>query len=107
MSGTVHTLGFMSNNRFGGSLPTMTFVRILLGALVAMLIVIAAVPAFVLFDLVIGGTGMGLCPSGLGTCTTSAFTFMELLGILALAVAVTGAGIVGCLRLLHRSTLRY
>ncbi|MEE8457881.1 MAG: hypothetical protein V3S28_07510 [Acidimicrobiia bacterium] len=85
----------------------MAFVRILLGALVAMLVVVVVVPGVVLFDLVVGGTGLGLCPTGLGTCTTSAFTVMELLGILVLAVAIVGAGIVGCLRILHRSTARY
>ena len=82
----------------------MAFVRILLGALVAVLVVVVAVPAAALFDLVVGGTGLGLCPTGLGTCTTSAFTAMELLGILTVAVAIVGAGIVGCLRLLHRFT---
>jgi hypothetical protein len=85
----------------------MAFVRILLGALVAMLVVVVAIPAVALFDLVVGGTGLGLCPTGLGTCTTSVFTVMELLGILALAVAVIGAGIVGCLRLLHHFVPRH
>jgi len=85
----------------------MAFVRILLGAFAAMLVVVVAVPAVVLFDLVVGGTGLGLCPTGLGTCTTSAFTVMELLGILGLSAAVFGAGIVWCLRLLHRSRPKY
>jgi hypothetical protein len=85
----------------------MVFVRILLGALVAMLVVVVAVPAVVLFDLVVGGTGLGLCPMGLGACTTSAFTVMELLGVLMLAVAIVGAAIVGCLRILHRSASQY
>lgn len=85
----------------------MAFVRILLGALVAMLVVVVVVPGVVLFDLVVGGTGLGLCPTGLGTCTTSVFTVMELLGILVLAVSIVGAGIVGCLRILHRSTPQY
>lgn len=85
----------------------MAFVRILLGALVAMLVVVVVVPGVVLFDLVAGGTGLGLCPTGLGTCTTSAFTVMELLGILMLSVAIVGGGIVGCLRILHRSTPQY
>jgi len=85
----------------------MAFVRILLGALVAVLVVVVAIPAVVLFDLVVGGTGLGLCPNGLGTCATSAFTLMELLVILGGAVAVIGGVIVGFLRLLHRSTPRY
>ena len=107
LAGTVHRVRYVSNDRTGCSLPDMAFVRILLGALVAMLVVVIAVPAVVLFDLVVGGTGLGLCPTGLGTCTTSAFTVMELLGILGLSVAIVGAGIVGCLRLLHRSRPKY
>lgn len=85
----------------------MAFVRIMLGALVAALVVVVAIPAVVLFDLVVGGTGLGLCPTGLGTCTTSAFALMELLVVLAGAVVVIGGAIVGCLRLLHRSTPQY
>ncbi|MDK1009571.1 MAG: hypothetical protein QGM46_01455 [Actinomycetota bacterium] len=82
----------------------MAFVRVLLGGLAAMLVVVVVLPAVVLLDLVVGGTGLGLCPNGLGTCTTSAFTVMELLGILALAATLIGAGVVGCLHVLRRST---
>lgn len=82
----------------------MVFVRIMLGALVAMLVVVAAVPAMVLFDLVVGGTGLGLCPTGLGTCTTSPFVLLELLAALALVVGLLGAGVVGCFHLLGRMT---
>lgn len=80
----------------------MVPIRILLGALTAILIAVAALPAVVLLDLAVGGTGFGICPTGLGTCTTSTFTLMELLGVLTIAVAAAGAGVVGCLRLLNR-----
>lgn len=82
----------------------MVLVRILLGALIAILAAVVALPAVVLFDLVGGGTGLGLCPTGLGTCSTSSFTLMELLGSLATAVALIGAGVVGCLRVLARTS---
>ncbi|MEN8041249.1 MAG: hypothetical protein ABFR95_07060 [Actinomycetota bacterium] len=81
----------------------MVLVRILLGALVVLFVVIVALPAIVLFDLVVGGTGLGLCPAGLGTCGTSGFALMELLGVLTLSGVVAGAGIVGCLRILSRA----
>ena len=84
----------------------MAFVRLLLGGLVALLVVVVAVPAVALFDLVVGGTGLGLCPTGLGTCSTTAFTLMELLVILTGALALIGGGIVACLHVLSRATPR-
>ncbi len=81
----------------------MVVVRVLLGGLVAMLVVVVALPAIVLFDLVAGGTGLGLCPTGLGTCTTTVHTLLELLAILVVAGTAIGAGVVGCLHLLRRS----
>lgn len=80
----------------------MVFIRVLLGALIALLVVVVAVPAVALLGLAAGGSGLGLCPTGLGTCTTSAFTVMELLVILIGAAAILGGGIVGCLHLLRR-----
>ena len=80
----------------------MVVVRIVLGALIALLAVVIAVPAVVLMDLVFGGTGLGLCPDGLGACPTSMFTGMELLLVLLVAASVIGAGVAGCLRLLSK-----
>jgi len=80
----------------------MVPVRILLGALTAILVAVVVLPAVVLLDLAVGGTGLGICPTGLGACTTSAFTLIELLGVLTLAVSAAGAGVVACLRLLNR-----
>ena len=70
----------------------------------ALLVVVVAVPAVALFDLMVGGTGLGLCPTGLGTCATTAFTLMELLVLLAGALALIGGGIVGCLHVLAKAT---
>jgi hypothetical protein len=85
----------------------MAFVRLLLGGLIALLVFVVAIPAVALLDLVVGGTGLGLCPAGLGTCSTSAFTFMELLVILVGAVGLIGAGIIGCLHILARAKPRH
>ena len=86
----------------GCSLVCMAFVRVLLGALVALLVVIVVVPAVALLDLVVGGTGLGLCPTGLGTCSTSIFTLLELVAVLGGIVVIVGASIVACLHALGR-----
>lgn len=80
----------------------MAAVRFLLGMLIAITVVVAALPAVVLVDLVSGGTGLGLCPDGLGRCTTSAFTLVELILLLGVVLGILGAGIAGCLRFLRR-----
>jgi hypothetical protein len=79
----------------------MALVRFALGVLIAMGVLVAALPTLVLIDLVSGGTGLGLCPTGLGTCSTSVYTVSELLGLLALAMAAIGGGIALCLRILR------
>lgn len=81
----------------------MTFVRIVLGALLGILGAVVAIPAIVLVDLVSGGTGLGLCPRGLGTCDTGAYAASELLIILAGIIIVLGMGIAACMHLLRRS----
>ena len=84
----------------------MSFVRFLLGVLVAIGALLLAVPTMVLIDLVSGGTGLGLCPSGLGTCTTSVFTMAELVVIFGIAGLLVVAGIAGCVRLLRTDRQR-
>lgn len=81
----------------------MTFVRILLGALLGVLALVLAVPAVVLIDLVTGGTGLGLCESGLGTCSAGAYAGAELLIILTAAITILGFVIAACLRILRWS----
>jgi uncharacterized membrane protein len=80
---------------------TMILVRIVLGILLALLVVVVAVPGAILVDLVSGGTGMGLCTEGLGTCTTGAFAGAELLVILTGIIAVLVALIAGAVRMLR------
>ncbi len=81
----------------------MTFVRILLGALLGILALVVAGPAVILMDLVTGGTGLGICESGLGTCSTGAFAGAELLIILTAGIAFLTVAIAACLRILRRS----
>lgn len=82
----------------------MAFVRFALGVLIALLAVLAALPAVVLIDLVTGGTGLGLCTDGLSSCSTSIYTVSELLIVLLGLVAIVGAGVALCVRLLRRNT---
>lgn len=84
----------------------MVAVRIVLGVLIAMAVIVAVIPAVVLIDLASGGTGLGLCPDGLGRCDTSAFAAAELAIALGLAMALLGGGIALCLRALRRDAAR-
>ena len=79
----------------------MTLVRIVLGILLALLVLVVAVPGAILVDLVSGGTGMGMCADGLGVCTTGVFAGTELLIIMSVVIAVLAALIAGSVRLLR------
>lgn len=70
----------------------MRFIQAILLAVVAAL---AAVPLFLVFDLVSGGTALGLCPNGLARCEPGYFAGVELIGILfvVLFVAIGGIGL--------------
>lgn len=81
----------------------MVAVRIAMGALVAMLAVVVAVPAIALIDLITGGTGLGLCDASLGTCETSLFALLELALIFVALAAGLSFAIAGCVRALSRS----
>lgn len=81
----------------------MSFVRFLLGVLVAIGVLLLALPAAVLIDLVSGGSGLGICANGLGTCSTSVFTLSELVVVLGLTGMVVGGGIAWCVRALRKA----
>lgn len=85
----------------------MTALRVVQAILIVVAIAIAAVPLIALLDLVNGGTGLGLCVGGLGGCSGSYFTGLELLALLTLALFLVVAGIALCDRLLRRLTSRY
>ena len=76
--------------------------RILLGVLVAIAIAAAVAPMLVIADLAGGGTGWGLCPDGITTCTTSYFAGPELLAILLFVLFAALGGIAICNRLIRR-----
>ena len=76
--------------------------RILLGVLIAIVIAASIVPMLVIADLAGGGTGWGLCPDGISTCTTSYFAGPELLAILLFVLFAAVGGIAICNRLIRR-----
>lgn len=87
--------------------PVVTALRVFQAILIVIGIAIAAVPLLVLLDLVNGGTGLGLCVGGLGGCSGSYFTGLELLAILTFALFLVVSGIAVCDRLLRRLASRY
>jgi hypothetical protein len=76
--------------------------RILLGVLVAVVIAAAATPMLIIADLAGGGTGWGLCPDGITTCTTSYFAGPELALILLFVLFGALGGVAVCNRLIRR-----
>lgn len=62
--------------------------RIIIGLLIAAAIGVAIVPLLILMDLGSGGTGWGLCLSGVGVCRTSYFSGFEFLVGLFVALFV-------------------
>jgi hypothetical protein len=66
----------------------MSGIRILIGAVIALIAVVVLLPMLALLDLAGGGTGFGLCPGGLGSCRSSYFDGPELAGILVLIVVL-------------------
>ncbi|MEE8407689.1 MAG: hypothetical protein V3S32_11135 [Acidimicrobiia bacterium] len=88
----------------GYRLVVVAVILIRLGALLlsATAVVIAAVPILVLVDLLDGGTGYGLCPSGLEACDSPYSTAAELAVLLTLALATSVLGIRLLMRLARR-----
>ncbi|MCL1693181.1 MAG: hypothetical protein M3096_05820 [Actinomycetia bacterium] len=76
--------------------------RILLGVLIAVAVATALVPMLVIADLAGGGPGWGLCPEGIGTCSSSYFAGPELLAVLLVVLFATLAGIAVCTRWIRR-----
>ncbi|RPI20479.1 MAG: hypothetical protein EHM57_07980 [Actinobacteria bacterium] len=63
-------------------------IRIALAVLLVAAAAVAVVPALVLFDLVNGGTGWGLCANGLAGCDPGYFAGPELFAVLAVALFI-------------------
>ncbi|HSG80223.1 MAG TPA: hypothetical protein VLD62_11630 [Acidimicrobiia bacterium] len=65
----------------------MTTIRIIIGAILSLIVTVALVPMGVLLDLAAGGDGFGICEGGtLGSCVTSYFDGIELLGGLTILI---------------------
>jgi len=88
----------------GYRLVVVAVILIRLGVLLlsATAVVIAAVPILVLVNLLDGGTGYGLCPSGLEACENPYSTAAELAVLLTLALAASVLGIRLLMRLARR-----
>ncbi len=80
----------------------MIVLRTLLGVLIAVAIATALVPMLVVADLAGGGSGWGLCPDGIGTCSSSYFAGPELLALLLVVLFAILAGIAVCTRWIRR-----
>lgn len=78
------------------------FVRVMAVLLAAVAVAIAAVPIFVLLDLLGGGTGYGLCPNGLEACEKPYSTAAEFAVVLTLALGLSVLGIRLLMRLARR-----
>lgn len=62
--------------------------RIIIAILIAAAIGVALMPLLVLMDLGSGGTGWGLCLSGVGVCRSSYFSGFEMVAVLFVALFV-------------------
>ncbi len=80
----------------------MVWLRVLIGALIALAVAIAVVPLAVLADLKDGGNGWGLCPQGLAVCRTGYFAGFELLAGVVVALGAVLLAIHLCVRALRR-----
>ena len=80
----------------------MTWLRLLIGALIAVAVGIAVIPLAVLADLKDGGSGWGLCPEGLSVCRTGYFAGFELLIGVVVALLAVLIAIHACVRMLRR-----
>ena len=90
-----------------GTLPDVLIVlRTLLGVFLAIVAAAVAVPMFVVADLSGGGSGWGLCPEGLGSCSTSYFAGPELLVSLLIVLLLAGGGAALCVRAIRRHGVR-
>lgn len=70
--------------------------------LAALAVAIAAVPIFVLLDLLGGGTGLGICPSGLEACDNPYSTGAEIAVLLTVGLGLAVFGIRVLVRLARR-----
>ena len=63
-------------------------IRIIIGILIMAAVGVALIPLLVLMDLGSGGTGWGLCLSGVGVCRGSYFSGFEMVAALFVALFI-------------------
>ena len=77
----------------------LTALRVLAGIAIAVATATALIPLLVVADLAGGGSGWGLCPQGLGTCSVSYFAgpelFLLLVAVLFVSLATLGLSLRG------------
>lgn len=79
-----------------------TFIRFARILLYGTAVLLAMVPLLVLLDLAGGGSGFGLCPTGVGSCRNPYTAAPELSAILTVALIVVLAGVRVTTRAEHR-----
>lgn len=78
------------------------FIRLAVFLLGALAVGIAAVPIFVLIDLLGGGSGLGICPSGIEVCDNPYSTGAEIAVLLTVGLGLSVLGIRILVRLARR-----
>lgn len=78
------------------------FIRLAVFLLGALAVGIAAVPIFVLIDLLGGGSGLGICPLGIEACDNPYSTGAEIAVLLTVGLGLSVLGIRILVRLARR-----
>ncbi|MGA7272895.1 MAG: hypothetical protein WB239_17620 [Acidimicrobiia bacterium] len=83
-------------------MKTAIWLRLVVYVLIGAAVLIALLPLLVLLSLVRGGTGLGLCPGGIGTCHNPYTAAPEL----SLALTVGLFAVVAAIRVVMRMARR-
>jgi len=81
---------------------TVFWLRAVVAALLLTILFVAAIPLFLLLDLTAGGSGRGLCPSGLSGCETTYTAGPELAVILVVTIFALVAAVRFTMRAIRR-----
>lgn len=87
---------------FPTTVLSVTGLRVFIALVIVAILAVSAIPLLVVFDLIGGGDGWGLCPDGLSSCRSSYFDGPELAAILTLLVF----GLLLILRIAQRAQRR-
>lgn len=84
------------------AIMTVFWLRVIVAALLLAILFVAAIPLFLLLDLTAGGTGRGLCPTGLSNCKTTYTAGPELAVILIVSMFALVAAVRITMRAIRR-----